>query len=115
MLEEQKNYEIENPDNVSDEQAEPEETKVVQELFCVACRRKFKSEGQWLSHERSAKHKKNMEKLIEEVVLDSDLNEPTNDNNLQETTILEETTIGPDILDSSYLKENNGDNTTEKL
>ncbi|ORX90659.1 DnaJ-domain-containing protein [Basidiobolus meristosporus CBS 931.73] len=43
------------------------------ELYCAACNKAFKSEKQWINHEKSKKHIKQVELLREELLADEEL------------------------------------------
>jgi DnaJ family protein A protein 5 len=57
--------------------AEPEEDEELDELYCYACKKRFKSDKQKLNHEQSKKHKETVAKMRKEVMLDDE--EPTSD------------------------------------
>ncbi|KAI3777515.1 hypothetical protein L1987_47315 [Smallanthus sonchifolius] len=53
-------------DDVADEMTEEEEEDVRKnELYCVACGKKFKNDNQWKNHEQSKKHKDKVAELRE--------------------------------------------------
>lgn len=54
------------PDEFSDEDVEHQH-------YCVACRKRFKSEKQWQNHEKSKKHKENVALLRTELLLDEEI------------------------------------------
>eukprot|EP00002_Diphylleia_rotans_P002081 TRINITY_DN11287_c0_g1_i1.p1 TRINITY_DN11287_c0_g1~~TRINITY_DN11287_c0_g1_i1.p1 ORF type:complete len:690 (+),score=182.70 TRINITY_DN11287_c0_g1_i1:44-2113(+) len=51
----------------------------VDELYCLACKKKFKSEQQWKNHEKSKKHLDKVAELRQQVLLEEDLLEPNED------------------------------------
>jgi DnaJ family protein A protein 5 len=57
--------------NISSESSSDGETD--EEFVCVACRKSFKSEKAYENHERSKKHKQEVEKLRAELLLDEEL------------------------------------------
>lgn len=52
-------------DDVADEVVEEVEGERKNELYCVACGKKFKSDKQWKNHEQSKKHKEKVAELRE--------------------------------------------------
>lgn len=54
---------------VEDHAAAPTETE---ELYCVACRRKFKTQSQWENHEKSKKHQAIVARLRKELLLEGE-------------------------------------------
>ncbi|KAK9054447.1 hypothetical protein SSX86_025525 [Deinandra increscens subsp. villosa] len=52
-------------DDLADEVVEEEEEVRKNELYCVACGKKFKSDKQWKNHEQSKKHKDKVAELRE--------------------------------------------------
>ncbi|XP_071731549.1 DNAJ protein JJJ1 homolog [Rutidosis leptorrhynchoides] len=52
-------------DEVADEVVEEVENERKNELYCVACGKKFKSDKQWKNHEQSKKHKEKVAELRE--------------------------------------------------
>ncbi|KAJ0047897.1 hypothetical protein Pint_16246 [Pistacia integerrima] len=48
-----------------EEEVEEENEKKINEFYCVACGKKFKSEKQWKNHEQSKKHKEKVAELRE--------------------------------------------------
>lgn len=62
-------------DNEQDEQYEPEETESEEELenlYCAACRKPFRTPAQMEDHERSKKHKAAIAKLRKELLAEDD-------------------------------------------
>lgn len=48
------------------------------ELYCYACKKKFKSDKQWANHEKSKKHIIAVEKMRQEILVEDDILEDTN-------------------------------------
>lgn len=72
-----------------EEPAEPQ-----RELFCAVCRKPFKSERQWLNHERSKGHRDRVAQLEAAVALDPELPEaPELDELENEESFLEEESL----------------------
>ncbi|KAK2663363.1 hypothetical protein Ddye_001937 [Dipteronia dyeriana] len=55
-------------DELIEEESEEESEKKMNEFYCVACGKKFKSEKQWKNHEQSKKHKEKVAELRETFV-----------------------------------------------
>ncbi|TID14276.1 DnaJ-domain-containing protein [Venturia nashicola] len=62
---------IQSSDEQGDSDEEEEEEEEEEEYECVACRKTFKSEKQWLSHEKSKKHQKSMYALKKQMRKDN--------------------------------------------
>jgi len=52
-----------NEDEKEEEWESEKKEKVLTELYCAVCRKKFKSDQQWKNHEKSKKHKDKMKSL----------------------------------------------------
>eukprot|EP01120_Amphizonella_sp_Union-15-10_P014419 TRINITY_DN697_c0_g1_i1.p1 TRINITY_DN697_c0_g1~~TRINITY_DN697_c0_g1_i1.p1 ORF type:complete len:615 (-),score=184.76 TRINITY_DN697_c0_g1_i1:68-1912(-) len=60
------------PSDFDEEQSEEEEPEEIEVLCCPVCNKKFKSDRQYANHENSKKHKSNLAKLKQEVMLNGE-------------------------------------------
>jgi DnaJ family protein A protein 5 len=66
------------------EEEEEEEEEEVPEHYCVACKKRFKSDKQWQNHEKSKKHRDAVAALRAELVLDEEIEQFLHDTDLTE-------------------------------
>ncbi|KAL8141893.1 hypothetical protein V2J09_014925 [Rumex salicifolius] len=83
---------VQEDDILDFDEEDEEEEEEKKELYCVACKKKFKSDKQWKNHEKSKKHKEKVEELkasfaeedenfgVESDELDEKLNEELESN-----------------------------------
>ncbi|RIB09834.1 DnaJ domain-containing protein [Gigaspora rosea] len=95
-------------DDYEDENVSDDDDDEPDEYFCVACNKSFKNENQWINHEKSKKHIKNVELLKEEmfednedlIILDDQNNHVINNHDIVES--VNENIL--DIEDNSFTK-----------
>ncbi|XVE56818.1 hypothetical protein DITRI_Ditri04bG0041300 [Diplodiscus trichospermus] len=91
-----------------DEMGEKEREK--EELYCVACGKKFKSEKQWKNHEQSKKHKEKVAELRE-----SFINEEEEEGDLELEDDLEERFREGLRMEEEEEEEDKGENRVDEL
>ncbi|KAJ3415838.1 hypothetical protein HDV05_003902 [Chytridiales sp. JEL 0842] len=57
----------------TDDLVNEDDDAILEEFYCAACAKIFKSESQWKNHEKSKKHIKNLEKLKAELLEEDEL------------------------------------------
>ncbi|KAG1370795.1 hypothetical protein G6F60_002371 [Rhizopus arrhizus] len=87
---------------------EEEEEMTGEDFYCVVCDKGYKSERQFISHEKSKRHTDNLEKLRQEMLADEetfDFGQDMNDLNEQmDAVILEEEEVIPTIQEKKKKK-----------
>ncbi|CAH9143821.1 unnamed protein product [Cuscuta epithymum] len=87
-------------DEAADKTSDADNKEEVNELYCIACGKRFKSEKQWINHEQSKKHKEKVSALREVLNDDDKVFEETNVNGRRNK---EEEKNTPDSAESGYL------------
>ncbi|KAK4778464.1 hypothetical protein SAY86_005992 [Trapa natans] len=79
--------ELEEEDDIFGDDGDGEDKKE-EELYCVVCGKKFKSEKQWHNHEKSKKHKEKVAALRETFIEDEAIDEETKEEVSEEDEVI---------------------------
>ncbi|KAK1372126.1 DnaJ subfamily member [Heracleum sosnowskyi] len=92
-----------------------EESERKNELYCVACGKKFKSEKQWRNHEQSKKHKEKVAELREAFEYEERMNGNGKVEEEKEDEVEEDETEGNGFVSADDGTDDGADDLTERF